>query len=74
MIYVSIWYVNDDAPSSSFSQYVDFKGLLHIAVHSKDKLPRGTHVTGGIPYPGGFTGKDIARELLINHDISTSDR
>ncbi|KAJ3981719.1 hypothetical protein F5890DRAFT_1533799 [Lentinula detonsa] len=75
-------YVNGDAPSSSFSfpvRYVNLKVLSHIAVQSQE-LPRGTHVTGGIPYPGGFMGKDIVsqflvqRELLINHGVSTSNR
>ncbi|KAJ3795639.1 Dbl-like domain-containing protein [Lentinula aff. detonsa] len=78
-------YVDDDASSSSSSfasRYVNFSLLSHIAVQLKDKVPRGTHVKGSIPYPGGFTGKDIVstiqsliqRELLINHGVSTSDR
>ncbi|KAK7686309.1 hypothetical protein QCA50_010533 [Cerrena zonata] len=56
--------------------------LSHIAVRLKDKVPRGTHVKGGIPYPRAFTGRDIVstiqsviqRELLITHGISTNDR
>ncbi|KAJ3780956.1 Dbl-like domain-containing protein [Lentinula aff. detonsa] len=78
-------YVDDDASSSSSSfasRYVNYSLLSHIAVQLKDKVPRGTHVKGSIPYPGGFTGKDIVstiqsliqRELLINHGVSTSDR
>ncbi|KAJ3915019.1 CNH domain-containing protein [Lentinula edodes] len=78
-------YIDDDASSSSSSfasRYVNFSLLSHIAVQLKDKVPRGTHVKGSIPYPGGFTGKDIVstiqsliqRELLINHGVSTSDR
>ncbi|KAJ3794677.1 hypothetical protein GGU11DRAFT_284554 [Lentinula aff. detonsa] len=54
-------YIDGDAPSSSFwfpLRYVNLKVLSHIAVQSQE-LPRGTHVTGGIPYPGGFMGKDI---------------
>ncbi|KAJ3809165.1 CNH domain-containing protein [Lentinula aff. lateritia] len=78
-------YIDDDASSSSSSfasRYVNFSLLSHIAVQLKDKVPRGTHVKGSIPYPGGFTGRDIVstiqsliqRELLINHGVSTSDR
>ncbi|KAF8902367.1 Dbl-like domain-containing protein [Gymnopilus junonius] len=48
----------------------------------RDKVPRGTHVKGSIPYPRAFTGKDIVstiqtliqRELAINHGVSTNDR
>ncbi|RDX54148.1 Dbl-like domain-containing protein [Lentinus brumalis] len=56
--------------------------LSHIAVRLRDKVPRGTHVKGSIPYPRAFTGKDIVstiqsqiqRELLVTHGISTNDR
>ncbi|OBZ74125.1 Rho1 guanine nucleotide exchange factor 1 [Grifola frondosa] len=56
--------------------------LSHIAVRLRDKVPRGTHVKGSIPYPRAFTGKDIVstiqsqiqRELLITHGVSTNDR
>lgn len=33
--------------------------LSHIAVRLRDKVPRGTHVKGSIPYERAFTGKDI---------------
>ena len=33
--------------------------LSHIAVKLRDKVPRGTHVQGSIPYHNAFTGKDI---------------
>ncbi|KZT00585.1 Dbl domain-containing protein [Laetiporus sulphureus 93-53] len=56
--------------------------LSHIAVRLRDKVVRGTHVKGSIPYPRAFTGKDIVstiqsqiqRELLVTHGISTNDR
>ncbi|KAI0741874.1 hypothetical protein C8Q80DRAFT_1196778 [Daedaleopsis nitida] len=56
--------------------------LSHIAVRLRDKVPRGTHVKGSIPYPRAFTGKDVVstiqsqiqRELLVTHGISTNDR
>ena len=33
--------------------------LSHLAVRLRDKVPRGTHVKGSIPYDRAFTGKDI---------------
>lgn len=33
--------------------------LSHLAVRLRDKVPRGTHVKGSIPYDHAFTGKDI---------------
>ncbi len=39
--------------------FVNFSLLSHIAVQLRDKVPRGTHVKGSIPYPRAFTGKDI---------------
>ncbi|KAF9466176.1 CNH domain-containing protein [Collybia nuda] len=64
------------------SRFINFSLLSHMAVQLRDKVPRGTHVKGSIPYPRAFTGKDIVstiqsqiqRELAINHNISTSDR
>ena len=44
--------------------------LSHIAVRLKDKVPRGTHVKGSIPYPRAFTGKDIV--VSIDPDLSLS--
>ena len=38
--------------------------LSHIAVRLRDKVPRGTHVKGSIPYPCAFTGKDIVVRLF----------
>ncbi|KAF7971187.1 hypothetical protein HWV62_21862 [Athelia sp. TMB] len=72
----------DDESEGDDSRFVNFSLLSHIAVRLKDKVPRGTHVKGSIPYPQAFTGKDVVstiqsqiqRELLINHGVSTSDR
>lgn len=63
-------------------RFVMLSLLSHLAVRLRDKVPRGTHVKGGIPYQRAFTGKDIVstiqsqiqRELLINMGISTNDR
>lgn len=40
-------------------RFVNLSLLSHIAVRLRDKIPRGTHVKGGIPYHRAFTGKDI---------------
>lgn len=41
------------------SRFVNFSLLSHMAVQLRDKVPRGTHVKGSIPWPRAFTGKDI---------------
>jgi RHO1 GDP-GTP exchange protein 1/2 len=41
------------------SAFVNFALLSHLAVRLRDRVPRGTHVKGSIPYPRAFTGKDI---------------
>ncbi|KAG7094177.1 hypothetical protein E1B28_007786 [Marasmius oreades] len=73
---------NGSDVSEDESRFVNYSLLSHLAVQLKDKVTRGTHVKGSIPYPRAFTGKDIVstiqsliqRELAINHNISTSDR
>ncbi|KAG6819070.1 hypothetical protein H0H93_015764 [Arthromyces matolae] len=63
-------------------RYVNFALLSHLAVQLRDKVPRGDHVKGGIPYPRAFTGKDIvttihaqiSRELVENHGGTANDR
>jgi len=40
-------------------QFINCGLLSHLAVQLRDKVPRGTHVKGSIPYSGAFTGKDI---------------
>ena len=72
----------DDPSEEGDDRFFNPALLSHIAVRLKDKVPRGTHVKGGIPYPRAFTGRDIVstiqsviqRELLITHGISTNDR
>lgn len=72
------WEDEDEGEDS----FVNFALLSHLAVQLKDKVPRGTHVKGSIPYPRAFTGKDIVstiqlliqRELAMNHGMSTNDR
>lgn len=41
------------------SRFVNVSLLSNIAVQLRDKVPRGVHVKGSIPYPNSFTGKDI---------------
>ena len=50
-------YWEDDEEDES--RFINFSLLSHIAVQLRDKVPRGTHVKGSIPYPHAFTGKDI---------------
>jgi len=40
------------------NQFVNFSLLSNLAMLLRDKVPRGTHVKGGIPYDRAFTGKD----------------
>lgn len=73
-----IWDEEEEDPS----RFINFSLLSHIAVQLRDKIPKGTHVKGSIPYPNAFTGKDVVstiqsliqRELAINHGVSTNDR
>lgn len=47
-------------------RFVNFALLSHLAVQLRDKVQRGTHVKGGVPYPRAFTGKDIVvRQILL---------
>jgi RHO1 GDP-GTP exchange protein 1/2 len=56
-------YVDDeyweDEDEEDENRFVNFALLSHMAVQLRDKVPRDTHVKGGIPYPRAFTGKDI---------------
>jgi hypothetical protein len=49
------WEDDEEDPN----RFINFALLSHIAVQLRDKVPRGTHVKGSIPYPRAFTGKDI---------------
>lgn len=53
-------YYDDEDPSEDGDDRFFNPALLsHIAVRLRDKVPRGTHVKGSIPYERAFTGKDI---------------
>ena len=45
-------------------RFVNLALLSHIAVRLRDRVSRGTHVKGGIPYQRAFTGNHIQTELL----------
>ncbi|KAG6830360.1 hypothetical protein H0H87_008366 [Tephrocybe sp. NHM501043] len=73
------YYDEDDEEPDRF---VNFSLLSHLAVQLRDKVPRGEHVKGNIPWPRAFTGKDIvstiqtqiSRELVENHNGTPNDR
>lgn len=58
-----IEWMEDESEGEDDSRFVNFSLLSHIAVRLKDRVPRGTHVKGSIPYPRAFTGKDIVVSL-----------
>ncbi|KAG6812340.1 hypothetical protein H0H92_003329 [Tricholoma furcatifolium] len=76
--YEEEFFVDEDEPD----RYVNFSLLSHLAVQLRDKVPRGEHVKGNIPYPRAFTGKDIvstiqsqiSRELVENLGGTANDR
>ena len=54
-IYDGYW----DDEEEDDARFINFSLLSNIAMQLRDKVPRGTHVKGSIPYPRAFTGKDI---------------
>ena len=72
-------YVEDDGLYDSEedeSAFVNFALLSHLAVRLRDRVPRGTHVKGSIPYPRAFTGKDIVVSAmgLTRNDMARNSR
>lgn len=55
----------DEEEEDDESRFVNFSLLSHLAVQLRDKVPRGTHVKGSIPYPHAFTGKDIVVSSFV---------
>jgi hypothetical protein len=51
-------------------RFINYFLLSHIAVQLRDKIPRGTHVKGSIPYQRAFTGKDTV--VRISHVLMYS--
>jgi hypothetical protein len=49
----------EDEDEEDENRFVNFALLSHMAVQLRDKVPRGVHVKGSIPYPRTFTGKNI---------------
>ncbi len=61
-------YYDDEDPSEEGDDRFFNPALLsHIAVRLRDKVPRGTHVKGSIPYERAFTGRDIVvRDIFVS--------
>jgi hypothetical protein len=55
-------------------RFVNLSLLSHLANRLRDRVPRGTHVKGSIPYPMAFTGKDIVVCYLhqAHHSLNSS--
>jgi hypothetical protein len=49
----------DDVYDDDDRRFINPSLLSHLSVQLRDKVPRGTHVKGSVPYPRAFTGKDI---------------
>lgn len=57
-------------------RFVNWALLSHIAVRLRDRVPRGTHVKGSVPYPRAFTGRDIVVSSYHAHygNVPINDR
>jgi len=73
---------SDDPDDIDELRFVNLSLLSHVANLLKNKVPRGTHVKGGIPYSKAFTGKDVVstiqmyiqKEYQNNAGIPLADR
>ncbi len=73
---------SDDPDDIDELRFVNLSLLSHVANLLKNKVPRGTHVKGGIPYSKAFTGKDVVstiqtyiqKEYQSNAGIPLADR
>lgn len=69
--YTEEGYEDEYETDDGLDSFVNFALLSNIAVWLRDKVPRGTHVKGSIPYPRAFTGKDIVvRPTLLQYSPS----
>lgn len=59
------YYDEEDLSEDGDERYFNPALLSHIAVRLRDKVPRGTHVKGSIPYERAFTGRDIVVRALL---------
>ncbi|KAF9441660.1 Dbl homology domain-containing protein [Macrolepiota fuliginosa MF-IS2] len=72
----------DDSEEEDGSSFINYSLLSNLAILLRDKVLRGIHVKGSIPYTNAFTGKDIVstihsqitRELRKNHGGASNDR
>lgn len=60
-------FYDDEDPSEDGDRFFNPALLSHIAVRLRDKVPRGTHVKGSIPYERAFTGKDIVVRIFLRY-------
>ena len=56
----------EDEDEDEDDEMLNLALLSHMAVQLRDKVPRGTHVKGRIPYPRAFTGKDIVVSTICD--------
>jgi len=59
-------YWEEEEEEEDESRFVNVSLLSNIAMQLRDKVPRGAHVKGSIPYPNSFTGKDIVVCLFLS--------
>lgn len=62
-------YWDDEYEEEEDDRFVNHAFLSNLAVQLRDKVPRGTHVKGSIPYEDAFTGKDIVVRPLLSRLI-----
>lgn len=63
-----------DSEDGDESRFITYSLLSNLAMQLRDKVPRGTHVKGSIPYPRAFTGKDIVVSTVSTKVYRTVDR
>lgn len=49
----------DDDDELDEAAFINFALLSHIAVQLKDRVPRGSHMKGGVSHERAFTGRDV---------------
>ena len=63
------YYDEEDPSEDGDDRFFNPALLSHIAVRLRDKVPRGTHVKGSIPYERAFTGRDIVVRKHVPIDL-----
>jgi hypothetical protein len=60
----------EDEDEDDETRFINFAMLSHMAVQLRDRVPRGTHVKGSIPYSRAFTGKDIVVSTIVTNILA----